>query len=69
MKAFDAKLQELDPELKGKNSTLLTKWKQASAEEIKSSPLFKDQLLCEGDVTLTTWTSVSFELVQNILCH
>lgn len=58
MKAFEDKVHELDPELKGTNSALLTKWKQETAETIKCSPLFEEKLLCEGDVTLTTWTGV-----------
>lgn len=58
MEAFEAKVNELDPELKGAKSASLTRWKQETTETIKSSSLFRDQLLCEGDVTLTTWTAV-----------
>lgn len=58
MQAFEAKVYELDPDLKGMKGASLTRWKQDTAETIKSSSLFQDQLLCEGDVTLTTWTMV-----------
>jgi hypothetical protein len=58
MAAFDAKVDKLDPEFKQLKGASLTRWKQETAETIKLSPLFKDKLRCEGDVTLTTWTEV-----------
>jgi hypothetical protein len=58
MAAFDTKVHELDPEFKHVKNTSLTRWKQETAETIKLSPLFKDKLPCEGDVTLTKWTEV-----------
>jgi hypothetical protein len=58
MAAFDAKVREHDPELKGEKQSYLTRWKQETAEVIKKSPLFNGQLPCEEGVTLTTWTQV-----------
>jgi hypothetical protein len=59
MDAFDAKVQELDPELRGAMSASLTQWKRDTADAIMLSPLFKDKLVCESDVNLTTWSTVS----------
>jgi hypothetical protein len=57
MAAFDAKVDELNPDFKPK-CTSLTEWKQQTAETIMSSPLFKNKLPCQGDVTLTKWSEV-----------
>jgi hypothetical protein len=39
--AFEAKVLELDPELKGHNKNQLTQWKSVTAEEILIRPEFQ----------------------------
>lgn len=60
MAAFEAKVLEVDPDLKSESHPELTAWKNATAEEIKRHHLFQDKLNCDGNVTMSTWTHVCF---------
>jgi hypothetical protein len=39
--AFEARVRELDPELKGHNRSQLTQWKSVTTEEILTKPEFQ----------------------------